>query len=68
MRYDAASVGKQIPTFRGKIMSSSSEVEMSQGIAQHIPGETEEHYENLRTVGVPESDVRKLHLHVEMIK
>lgn len=49
-------------------MSSSSEVEMSQGIAQHIPGETEEHYENLRTVGVPESDVRKLHLHVEMIK
>jgi hypothetical protein len=54
MKYDAASVGKWIPTFRGKTMSSSSGVEMSQGISQHIPGETKEHYENLRIVGVPE--------------
>ena len=54
MRYDAASVGKRIPTFRDKIMSSSSGVEMSQGISQRIPGETEERYENLRIVGVPE--------------
>lgn len=54
MRYDDASVGEGIPRFRGKIMSLSSGVEMSQGISQHIPGETEEHYENLRIVGVSE--------------
>jgi len=36
-------------------MSSTSGVEMSQGISQHIPGETDEHYENLRIVGVPET-------------
>jgi hypothetical protein len=35
-------------------MYPSSGVEMSHGISQHIPGETEEHYENLIIVGVPE--------------
>ena len=54
MRYDAASVGTRIRTFRGKIMFSSSRVKMSQGKSQHIPGKTEEHNENLRIVGVPE--------------
>jgi hypothetical protein len=54
MRYDAASLVKRIPMFRGNITYSSSGVEMSHGISQHIPGESEEHYENLRIVGVPE--------------
>jgi len=44
---------------------------MSQGISQHIPGETEEHHENLRIVGVPEkrrSEITSACLNDKMIK